>query len=782
MGAKQSRSSSKPDLEDGEEAHERKIYTADELMAEWIAFERLGSMAKKKTNRSIKRASSTETGPLSFPVFQTLLKRLYPDDIPFYNRIASCFDDDDSNEVTFQDAAVTINFFEKSTPTEKLKFLFRAFDSNNDGLLSPEELHNSLLLTTSNAIFLGQSVADIRPMIDSLIKELDTNHDGLVSLEEWVQNGINALPLLKILGHDALAAQGAVEGVHEWKIKHFSRAAFCVVCRQPLSGLVKKALVCHICNTVCHRECMEQDKDHVVQCRGTCVYEMGASMKPEHHWVDGNGGRRCIVCSKPCTRAPDDACTCSWCHETIHQSCKQQATRQDTCSLGVHRESILPAVSVLGDKETGRTINIIPLAHTQPVLVFVNSKSGGGQGLRVLRLFRRMLNPRQVCDLSELAPRQTLQLWAKVPHFRIVCCGGDGTVGWVLSVLDTLEEELDGYQPPIGIIPLGTGNDLSRCLNWGGGFKDHDDLHKLLGQLRLADRVPMDRWHLTFTVAAETTDGDPYPLTIVNNYFSIGVDASIALRFHIEREQNPAKFRSRAKNKFFYAQFGAEEAFKNSCAHLEQDIELVVDGKPYKLPNLQGIAVLNIPSMYGGSNLWGTQQGKQYEAQHIGDKLFEVVGIYGSLHVGQIKGGLRQSARRIAQGSSLVLTTKKLLPMQIDGEPWMQSACTVELSHHNQAVMLRKKERKASRVLQRHKSSGQFIQASLVRKDRRGSAPSFGVVPEEDGEGEEEGEGAEEEGAGGLPHAASAGMAELEEAGQADAQHWKQAVRGDACD
>jgi len=44
--------------------------------------------------------------------------------------------------------------------------------------------------------------------------------------------------------------------------------------------------------------------------------------------------------------------------------------------------------------------------------------------------------------------------------------GGDGTVGWVLGCLTELRTQVREPVPPVGIIPLGTGNDLSRSFNW----------------------------------------------------------------------------------------------------------------------------------------------------------------------------------------------------------------------------------------------------------------------------------------------------------------------------
>eukprot|EP00128_Syssomonas_multiformis_P005412 Colp12_sorted_trinity150504_noHs@30384 len=238
-------------------------------------------------------------------------------------------------------------------------------------------------------------------------------------------------------------------------------------------------------------------------CKKACGPHKDNKRDKDHREKDREKDKDCKACLDPAYREQKlTSRRCSWCKETVHRHCRPR----ETCELGRLKKLLLPAACIaraapmspvvsterLDTQEESTEDGIpagrdsedfgsdattsaprrprrrrktgMPMFHmdmpegSTPLLVFINPKSGGNQGVKLLKKFLWLLNPLQVFDLSNGGPMDGLRQFSRLPNLRILVCGGDGTAGWIMSSLDKLYGLADP-QPPIAILPLGTGND-----------------------------------------------------------------------------------------------------------------------------------------------------------------------------------------------------------------------------------------------------------------------------------------------------------------------------------
>ncbi|KAL5581896.1 hypothetical protein UlMin_014338 [Ulmus minor] len=371
-----------------------------------------------------------------------------------------------------------------------------------------------------------------------------------------------------------------------------------------------------------------------------------------------------------------------------------------------------------------------------PVIVFVNSKSGGQLGGDLLTTYRTLLNPNQVFDLGEEAPDKVLhKIYVNFEKLkvegdeignnikeklRLIVAGGDGTAGWLLGVVSDLKLS---HAPPIATVPLGTGNNLPFAFGWGkkNPGTDHQSVVSFLEQVMKAKEMKIDSWHIVMRMRAPR-EGSCEPIAPLElphslhafhrvsetdklnvegchtfrggfwNYFSMGMDAQVSYAFHSERKLHPEKFKNQLVNQSTYARIvGSQGWFAASLFHppsrnIAQLAKVSImkrHGNWQELPihqSIRSIICLNLPSFSGGLNPWGTPSSKKTRDRdltppYVDDGLIEVVGFRNAWH-GLVLLSPKGHGTRLAQAHRIRFEFHKGAAdhtyMRIDGEPWKQ--------------------------------------------------------------------------------------------------------------
>uniref|UniRef100_A0A0D3G026 Diacylglycerol kinase n=1 Tax=Oryza barthii TaxID=65489 RepID=A0A0D3G026_9ORYZ len=328
---------------------------------------------------------------------------------------------------------------------------------------------------------------------------------------------------------------------------------------------------------------------------------------------------------------------------------------------------------------------LVDQAPCCPVVVFINSRSGGQLGSSLIKTYRELLNKAQVFDLSEEAPEKVLhRLYCNFEklksngdpiafqiqsNLRLIVAGGDGTASWLLGVVSDLKLS---HPPPIATVPLGTGNNLPFSFGWGkkNPTTDQEAVKSFLGQVKKAREMNIDSWHIIMRMRAPQ-EGPCEPIAPLELPHSLHA-------FHRVSGSDSLNM---------------VRIMKRPGGQWEE----------LKIPrSIRSIVCLNLPSFSGGLNPWGTPgtrkvQDRDLTAPFVDDGLIEVVGFRDAWH-GLVLLAPNGHGTRLAQAHRIRFEFHKGAAehtfMRIDGEPWKQplpkddDTVVVEISHLRQVTML----------------------------------------------------------------------------------------------
>lgn len=354
-------------------------------------------------------------------------------------------------------------------------------------------------------------------------------------------------------------------------------------------------------------------------------------------------------------------------------------------------------------------------------------------------------------DMTQYRPDIVLkEFWMTLNHYeaddpdaryirnnlRILVAGGDGSVTWVLGAIADL-----GLDPPpaVAIMPLGTGNDLSINLGWGGKFEGkwvkQEHIYSTLLQYNNAKEISVDYWNMVATApngsyyanlphcVKKDRDNPGIIHSRFWNYFSVGLDAEAAYGFHSLREKHPSLAKSRLMNQAWYSYFSCSTGWFCGAKPLDRFVSIRVKAtsdSPWKdivIPSsVRALILLNLQTYGGGRDVWGIEneknlKAKGFQAPVFSDGLMEVVGLKSGWHAAMVMGEINSNslhAKRLAQCCAIELKLQvprhrdsKHLYMQLDGEPWEQKVpsqrsddaseeeyLTVQFSHGGASKML----------------------------------------------------------------------------------------------
>ena len=137
--------------------------------------------------------SDTPCDGIDIIEFKKIYSRMYPSGVEdkYVEHVFRSFDTNGDKEIDFREFMVSLSATSRGTLNQKLEWAFKVYDINGDGFITRNEM-----LEVYFAIHKVMSVHDsgvkeesknIEAQVDDVMYRLDKDHDGKISLEEFIE-------------------------------------------------------------------------------------------------------------------------------------------------------------------------------------------------------------------------------------------------------------------------------------------------------------------------------------------------------------------------------------------------------------------------------------------------------------------------------------------------------------------------------------------------------------------------------------------------------------------
>lgn len=224
------------------------------------------------------------------------------------------------------------------------------------------------------------------------------------------------------------------------------------------------------------------------------------------------------------------------------------------------------------------------------IAFLISATSGIGTGARIHNRLPAVLDELGLApDTYRLQPIATHDVVLQAADLakkaeRLIIVGGDGTAAAVVSGV-----RASGESVPVGIVPVGTGNDLARVTGMYKTLRKHG-LRTSIQRCLTGAVAPIDIWRINES-------------HYMVNYLSVGMDAAVVESFSRHRDKRSTPYPSSIINFCMYGVFGLKKIFSSVNGATAVTVKSNVAAQKRQLEGLRELVVSNIPSYAAGTLL-----------------------------------------------------------------------------------------------------------------------------------------------------------------------------------